>query len=205
MRREWFWRVLISSLIAVNIGLLFAEEALASPISEETRWWVTLFLGITGALIGIGAVISGIVVGRGIAKALSSAFRHTESTIESGFSQTEQNSAILTLGSKGDRPNWSNFLRKAKEETIDRGFVKMTTSGFVTTEAGEGKLAADIQKEVQDLVQRNPEVTFEELAATIVEEFGIRRLSLLSKGMNLPLNEMIAIVAGFAQRIRTKE
>lgn len=100
------------------------------------------------------------ITGDKIAEALNSAFRHTESSLETGFSQTEENAVILALGTKGDRPNWPNFLRKSKEEALDEGYVRISAEGFISTEEGDGRIF---------------------------------------------LNQMIAIVAGFAQRIRTEE
>ncbi|HIE30098.1 TPA: hypothetical protein EYP66_22770 [Candidatus Poribacteria bacterium] len=112
-----------------------------------------------------------------IAEALNSAFRQTESSLEAGFSQTEQNAVILALGTQGDRPNWPNFLRKATEKAIDRGFVKTTATGFVTTEAGEKRLSGYIQEQIQDIVKANPDIAFEELSARVVEKLGIKHLN----------------------------
>lgn len=140
-----------------------------------------------------------------IAEALNSAFRQTESSLEKGFTQTEQNTVILALGSKGNRPNWPNFLRKAKEEAIDKGYVRATATGFITTKRGEKRLSGYIQDQIQDIAQENPDVSFEEAAARVVERLGLRYLNELARAGKVSLNQMIAIVAGFAERIRTKE
>lgn len=175
-------------------------------ISEQTRWLVTIVITVILAVIGIGATATvGWKSANKIAEALNSAFRHTESSLEQGFSQTEQNTVILALGAKGDRPNWPNFLRKAKEEAIDRGLVKVEAVGFITTEAGEKRLSGYIQEQIQEIVKANQEVPFEEIAAIVIERLGIRYLNQLAKAGKTSLNEMIAIVSGFAERIRGKE
>ncbi|HIE28791.1 TPA: hypothetical protein EYP66_16050 [Candidatus Poribacteria bacterium] len=172
-------------------------------ISEQTRWLVTVSLGVAAIVIGI----VGIVVG---ARTLNGAFRRAESTIESGFSQThstlstvEETSVIMALGSKNDRPAWSNFLRRAKTEAIDKGYVSVAAKGFVITEIGEKRLAPYTQEQIQEVIKESPDVAFEELAARVIERLGVSRLSDLAKAHDTSLNEMIAIMAGFAEKIRT--
>lgn len=170
-------------------------------ISGQTRF----FVYVTLAIIGIGAtlIVGWKSVGK-ITNSLNSAFRRTESTIESGFSQTEQNTTILALGSEGDRPNWGNFLEKAKQEAIDKGFVRAKAFGFVTTEAGEERLSGYVQSQIQDIVEKNADVSFKEHSARVVEKIGVKYLSELAKAGKVSVDEMTAIVAGFAQRIRTE-
>ena len=183
-------------------------------ISEQTRWLFTVSLGVAAIVIGI----VGIVVG---ARTLNGAFRRAESTIESGFSQTvrrsrrlflahstlstvEETSVIMALGSKNDRPAWSNFLRRAKTEAIDKGYVSVAAKGFVITEIGEKRLAPYTQEQIQEVIKESPDVAFEELAARVIEKLGVSRLSDLAKAHDTSLNEMIAIMVGFAEKIRTK-
>jgi hypothetical protein len=178
------------------------EEETQMQISEQT--WRIINLAVP-TVVAIVAIVVG-------ARTLNSAFRRTESTIEGGFSQThstlgtlEENSLILALGTKGDRPNWPNFLRKAKEKAIDGGYIRIAIRGFISTGEGERKLTAEIQTQIQEIVERNPNLSFEEMSAKVIEELGIRRISALTRAGRVSLNEMIAIVAGFAERIRTKE
>ena len=81
-------------------------------ISEQTIWRLVY---VILAIIGIGATIvigwKSVITGDKIAEALNSAFRHTESSLETGFSQTEENAVILALGAKGDRPKERGNLR----------------------------------------------------------------------------------------------
>lgn len=184
-------------------------------ISEQTRFFVYVILAIIGIGITVGIGYQSITTSSEnadkIAQSLNSAFRHAESTIESGFSRTysklntvEEASVIMALGSEDDRPAWSNFLRKVKTEATDKGFIKTTAKGFITTEAGEKRLSGQIQDHIRDIAKQNLNLSFQELAARVVEKLGIQHLSSRAKVEKVSLNEMIAIVAGFAERIRSK-
>lgn len=189
-------------------------------ISEHTFWRIVNLIAaivLAGAAIFIGAITSNSAT-QTLKSALDGAFRRTESTIEGGYTQTrslmesgfrwteltiDESTAIVALGSKGDRPAWGNFLRKAKGEAIDRGYVSVIPKGFVTTETGEKRLAVYIQEQIHEVVEKNSDISFEEIAARVVERLGIRRLAILAKSQEVSLNEMIAIVSGFAEKIRS--
>ncbi|HIE30639.1 TPA: hypothetical protein EYP66_25550 [Candidatus Poribacteria bacterium] len=117
-------------------------------ISEQTRWWVTVSLGVAGIVVALIIGLLGI-------KALNSAFRQAESTIESGFSRTEltidENTAIVALGSKGDRPAWANVLRKAKGEAIEKGGSLISSRSVSTLVKGQKLRWAEVREGLNHL------------------------------------------------------
>ena len=168
-------------------------------MTPNKRWFITFVSAAVLWLIGV--FIARDQLGRiaGIADSVDSGFERNQILLKELSEKGSGAIYMISRGSSSSKSMWEIYLRQARKTANNRGYIKFTSQGYITTDKGEELLPIDFRERITEQVRARKGSSHGDIVEFVLDKEDLYVENLCDE-IEVSLEAIIGIISGYVRK-----